>query len=252
MKIIGDFKDSGPIPHVVIDDVFSSKVFEQIKNAELPPLSEQCWDHYNNPLEKKYALNSALRIPPTLHWIMWIFTQSWGLQFVKEVTGMDDLVCDPKLTGAGVHRIARGGKLDLHLDHQTNPNMPGYERKVNLIYWIHPKWEEEWKGHLELWDGDGKPEEMVGEIMPKPNRMAIFECSNHSFHGHPDALECPPEEYRTSIALYYFRKTDAPLTRKKVKFVHRPGDVDNVGLQHLRDLRADPTSSNSVWRHTGL
>lgn len=251
MKITTEFATTQEIPHAVIDEVFSPKVFSELVNADLPPLSDAAWDKYHNPLEKKYTLNAALRIHPKLHWIMWHFTQGHGLQFVKQVTGMHDLVCDPKLTGAGIHRIAKGGKLDLHLDHQTNPNMPGYERKINLIYWIHPEWREEWGGHLELWGGEGRPQYLVSKIEPKPNRMALFECSDSSFHGHPDPLQCLPEVYRTSIALYYFRKTEQNLTRQKVKFVHRPGDVDNAGLQDLRDKRADPTQSNSIWR-TGL
>ena len=36
------------------------------------------------------------------------------------------------------------------------------------------------------------------------NRLAIFSTTSESFHGHPDALNCPEDMTRKSLALYYY------------------------------------------------
>jgi hypothetical protein len=42
------------------------------------------------------------------------------------------------------------------------------------------------------------------KIAPLFNRMAMFNTTGDSWHGHPDALTCPPDRSRRSIALYYY------------------------------------------------
>jgi hypothetical protein len=44
----------------------------------------------------------------------------------------------------------------------------------------------------------------VVSITPLYNRAVIFETSDMSYHGHPEALRCPEGVYRKSIALYYY------------------------------------------------
>ena len=40
-------------------------------------------------------------------------------------------------------------------------------------------------------------------ISPKFNRAVLFDTTQNSWHGLPDPIQCPEEEYRKSIAIYY-------------------------------------------------
>ena len=41
-------------------------------------------------------------------------------------------------------------------------------------------------------------------ILPVANRCVTFSTPDDALHGHPPPLECPPDEARKSIALYYY------------------------------------------------
>ena len=44
---------------------------------------------------------------------------------------------------------------------------------------------------------------MIKTISPKFNRAVLFDTTQNSWHGLPDPLKCPKDEYRKSIAIYY-------------------------------------------------
>jgi hypothetical protein len=60
-----------------------------------------------------------------------------------------------------------------------------------------------WKGNFELYDHNDLSEPVVS-IAPIFGRMAIFNTTSFSYHGHPDPLNCPLNVSRKSIALYYY------------------------------------------------
>ena len=53
--------------------------------------------------------------------------------------------------------------------------------------------------------------------------MLVFTTSVDSFHGHPDALTCPPGEARRVMALYYFTEEEQAV-RRATNYRARPGD----------------------------
>jgi len=123
------------------------------------------------------------------------------LALLEEITGIKPIVADPLLAGGGLHEIHRGGYLNVHTDFNFHPESK-LHRRLNLLYYLNPSWEDEWEGKLELW-----PEDLSGpfaSISPVINRMAIFETSEHSFHGHPKPLQVPPGVTRRSMAAYFY------------------------------------------------
>ena len=205
-KYAKEFQEAGPFPNIVIDNVFPDS-YVSLLAKEVADLSEDGkWFIYNSPLEKKHARED---LPPNLQELANSFQNVFMVQALSNLVGCE-LIPNPDLYGAGLHRISSGGKLDIHLDHNR---LDGMERKLNVIYWFHD----------------------VRKILPKRNRMAIFECSETSFHGHPDPLKCPADIFRTSLALYYYTKqvSDAP-ERPKVNFYPRPNDTDTPALRKLR------------------
>ena len=243
-----------PFPHCLVDNFLPPKLFNKIAHElqyQLPPMGSEVWYRYNNPLENKYALNDRDFFPETFGKLVAHLETKEFREALATLFHEIELFVPPDLNGAGIHKIGTGGKLDLHLDHNHTASLPGLERRINLIYWLHPEWDEEWLGHLELWKGVEKPEYCHAFIEPKPNRLALFECGDSSFHGHPDPLECPEGVYRTSLAMYYY----SPILRDeeerhKVHFYATPNEEYNEELEELRRLRSDPDSSRDVYRRT--
>ncbi len=61
--------------------------------------------------------------------------------------------------------------------------------------------DDAWGGALELWNDMAT--ECVKSIFPKFNRVVLWEPSDIAFHGHPTPLDCPPDTYRQTAAVYY-------------------------------------------------
>jgi len=240
-----------PFPFCVIDNLLPAEMFATCQDG-LPGMDSDAWVKYENPLELKYALNDKQLFPTAIQKLLDVFYSPTFCQMLPKLLGLPDeqLYPDPLLLGAGVHRIPRGGKLDIHLDHNRNPDLVGMERRVNAIFWFHSEWDPEWGGDLELWsESHGLPGVCAVSVIPHPNRLALFKASDKSFHGHPEPLGCPDGKYRTSLALYYYSKHLEDMeVRPKVKFVPIPGQKNSPELDSLRQRRADPNTSASVWR----
>ena len=75
--------------------------------------------------------------------------------------------------------------------------------------YLNPEWDSDaWNGDLELWDRSMS--KCAAKIAPIDNRLAVFSTTDFSYHGHADALTCPPDRSRRSIAMYYYT-VDRPL-----------------------------------------
>jgi hypothetical protein len=111
------------------------------------------------------------------------------------------LIPDPRFDGGGLHQIVRGGKLGIHSDFNKHEAY-GLDRRLNLLLYLNKNWREEYGGHLQLWDRNMTKCE--AKISPHFNRMMIFGTTDFTYHGHPDALQCPEGMTRKSLALYYF------------------------------------------------
>ena len=85
----------------------------------------------------------------------------------------------------------------MHVDFNLHDHLR-LDRRLNSILYLNQDWEEEWGGHLELWDSSMS--RCVQKIPPLLNRCVVFNTTDSSYHGHPDPLTCPPEVTRKSLA----------------------------------------------------
>lgn len=116
---------------------------------------------------------------------------------ISELTGIPELLSDPKQTGAGLHSIPPGGFLKMHTDFRYLPS--GWRRRLNLLIYLSPAWRAVWGGALIL----GKPPASK-TILPKAGRAVLFETTDSSWHGHPRPTLA--NIHRRSIAVYYYTK----------------------------------------------
>jgi hypothetical protein len=105
-----------------------------------------------------------------------------------------------------MHMTGPGGRLDVHIDFNYIENRR-LHRRLNLLLYLNPIWEERWGGHIQLWDQNVKCCRQA--FAPWFNRCVIFETSGISFHGvTPVTAEAPFP--RISFATYYYTRQPPP------------------------------------------
>jgi hypothetical protein len=164
------------------------------------------------------------------------------LEFLSQVTGIDDLIPDPRFEGGGLHQIVRGGKLGIHADFNKH-RVYGLDRRLNLLLYLNKDWREEYGGHLQLWDRSMTHCE--SKVAPLFNRVMIFGTTDFTYHGHPDPLTCPEGMTRKSLALYYFSngRPAAEVSGEHSTIFRKrgPEDLRPSAAQRLRQLAHDLT-----------
>jgi len=128
------------------------------------------------------------------------------LSDLSYITGIPNILADPELNGGGIHMTGPGGRLDVHVDFNYIEERK-LHRRVNLLLYLNPVWDESWGGHIQLWDREVKRCEAA--FAPALNRCVIFETSQTSYHGVTPISEAAPVP-RQSFATYYYTK-EAPL-----------------------------------------
>ena len=189
-----------PYPHIVFDDFFDPEIVDGILN-EFPDPNAIRWQRFDNAKEIKLASASEASFGPLTRLFLYHLNSITFLEFLSQVTGVQNLIPDPRFDGGGLHQIVRGGKLGIHADFNKHAAF-GLDRRLNLLLYLNKNWREEYGGHLQLWDRNMTKCE--AKIAPCFNRMMIFGTTDFTYHGHPDALLCPEGITRKSLALYYF------------------------------------------------
>jgi hypothetical protein len=101
--------------------------------------------------------------------------------------------------------------LNVHADFTSHPHKKTWARRLNVLFYFNPDWQEAWHGDLQLWDHN--MQNCVKRIYPIFNRCVIFRTDLESYHGVPERLECPEGMTRKSLALYYFTEEERPISR---------------------------------------
>jgi len=194
------YASAKPFPHVVFDDFFDPELLELVL-AEFPKPREIRWQRFDNEHEVKLASASEGSFGPATRLLLYHLNSATFLEFLSGVTGIKNLIPDPGFAGGGLHQIVPGGKLGIHVDFNKHHDY-GLDRRLNLLLYLNKDWQENYGGHLELWDRNMA--ECQAKVLPVFNRVMIFGTTDFTYHGHPDPLRCPDHMTRKSLALYYF------------------------------------------------
>jgi 2OG-Fe(II) oxygenase superfamily len=204
------FGNAQPFRHIVIDDFLD------------PSVCRSLLDHFPN-FEDRYALNEigevggkAVRMDVRefadvyRELDRYLQTPEF-LDYVSVVTGIPDLLYDPDYIGGGTHENREGQGLDQHVDFNFHPGTR-WHRRLNLIVYLNPEWDEAWGGNLQLqadpWNGDSRGP----TVAPLFNRAVIFETTERSWHGF-STIRLPQDRRtlsRKSFAIYLYTKERPP------------------------------------------
>lgn len=158
---------------------------------------------------------------------------------------------DMGLNGGGWHAHGAGGKLNTHLDYSIHPKL-AMERRLNIILYINENYDAKWGGSLGLWSHDEKenqPKDLIKSVEPLFNRAVIFDTTCNSWHGLPEAITCPENEARRSLAIYYLSEPRENVSRRgKALFAPSNAQKGDVDVVELIKKRAGVKSAEDVYR----
>lgn len=236
------FITAEPFPHLVIDSVF--RQLAEI-SAEIDQMPQDAWHRYDSPDEQgKRACHHLEHMGPETRRLLAELTSEPGVKLVEHLTGLTGLSPDSSLYGGGVHVTEPGGFLGLHLDNEVHPNT-GMHRRLNLIIYCTPNWQDFWGGELELWDRERRSAAV--KIAPLFGRCVLMETASHSYHAAAATwTNAPP---RKSLALYYWSPP-----RQRARFLSAAGETPSAAREAARLSRAglgSPTRQASGERGGG-
>lgn len=212
------YRSASPFPHIVLDDVLHPEAFAKAA-GEFPGMHDEFWKGYLHVNETKYSNTEPDTWGDTLTAVAREFCSPEFVAYLERLTGIGDLMPDWSMDGGGLHMTKRGGHLNIHADFSTHHTHENWARRVNILLYLNEEWDPSWGGLLELWDPDMTA--CQAKVTPAGNRMLVFTTSLDSFHGHPDALQCPEDVARRSMALYYFTEDDNAV-RRSTNYQARP------------------------------
>ena len=190
-----------PFPHIALDGLFDDDALDAVLR-EFPGPEGMKWRQFDSPMEKKLGYyHETSSISKTVRDFLNEMNSFEMLLWLEAVTGIEGLIPDPYFGGGGLHQIEAGGFLKVHADFNVHPKLK-LDRRLNMLVYLNKDWRDEYGGHLELWNQDGKS--VRTKYLPLFNRTVIFSTSDTSFHGHPHPLTPPPGRSRKSVSLYYY------------------------------------------------
>lgn len=206
-----ELQHSSPFPHVVIESFFQKGFCEELI-AAFPPFELACNVDEDGGRGGKATIEDIRSLGSAYARADDLFKSKDFAALVSDLTGIPDLLYDAKYFGGGTHENLPGQELDPHVDFNYHP-IENWHRRLNLIVYLNPEWEEEWGGTLDLyedaWNREKKPSVRV---LPFANRAVLFETSERSWHGF-ERIRQPPSRgriSRRSLAIYMYTKERPP------------------------------------------
>ena len=229
--LASQYRENTPCPHILLEDFLNSGIAAKMA-GEFPLSASAAWTQYKHANENKLGMPKRELFPATLGAVTDELNSPEFVAWVSELTGIPNLMADPMLEGGGLHQSGPGGYLNVHTDFSMHHFHTHWHRRVNLILYLNPGWQEEWGGSIELWErslsrksGQGKMSRCAAKYSPLLNHALIFTTDERSLHGFPDPLTCPEGQSRKSLALYYYTlEGDRKITGHSTDYFARPQD----------------------------
>ena len=201
------YANAKPYPFFMVDN-FLDPAFAKKVAASYPSFEDaqrQGLEFKTVNEQKKVQLTDAKLFPGTVAELNRALASPEFLSDLSYVTGIPNLVADEDLAGGGMHITGPGGRLDVHVDFNFLKSRQLY-RRINILLYLNPIWQDQWGGHIQLWDKDVK--NCLQAFAPVLNRCVVFETSDISFHGVTPITTAAPFP-RISFAAYYYTR-EAP------------------------------------------
>jgi 2OG-Fe(II) oxygenase superfamily len=198
------FATAQPFRHVVIEH-FLEPSFCQELIAQFPPFTAGDARNERGDAAGKSVIGQVARLGPAFRQFDRLMRDAGFLGALGRITAIPGLLYDEDYAGGGTHENLDGQELDPHVDFNYHPRW-GWHRRLNLIVFLNPEWEEAWGGCLELLrEPSSQAPEARRVVAPRANRAVLFETTEKSWHGFP-VIRTPPGKgiSRKSLAVYFY------------------------------------------------
>lgn len=230
-----EFTSSQPFRHVIIDKILDPEYCGKLM-AEFPAFDTTHALNERGETGRKAVFTDLARLGPAYARFDQMIRSPEFLALLSRITGIPSLLYDPEYVGGGTHENLDGQELDSHVDFNYHPRRQ-WHRRLNLIVFLNPEWEQDWGGCLELlpdpWTAEGARPAAV--VVPIANRAVLFETNEHSWHGFrriqlPGGMQ---HVSRRSVAVYFYsagRPASETEASHGTVYVHRqPGEQIRAG-----------------------
>lgn len=204
------FNSAEPFRYLVMDEFFRPEIANALLDS-FPAFDTRKAMNENGVVGGKCVHeNMALLGEPYCSLDQMIQSRAF-LDWLGQVTGIDELLYDPHYFGGGTHENRHGQDLDPHVDFNRHPKT-GFHRRLNLIVYLNREWRADWGGSIEFHTDPHLPPEQnqITYVEPVFNRAVLFETTHWSWHGFgriclPGGEQDPRS--RKSLALYFYSRT---------------------------------------------
>lgn len=188
-----------PYPHLHIEKFLPEDYVNKI--AESFKLPRNLKRHDQMFQKTKQTFNILNEFPNDIKNLVNYLHSKEFIKILENKFNIKSLVADPLLQGGGMHQSGIGGYLKIHSDF-IYLRKRKLKRRLNLLLYLNDVWEENWGGAIELWNPDMSKNFL--KVYPKINNCVMFRTDLESNHGFPDPINCPLDQFRKSIAIYYY------------------------------------------------
>lgn len=162
--------------------------------------------HFTRKGSCMYEYNDLLQTPKQDELVHALHSSEF-LRWLEDLTGVDKLLPDPHLVGAGYMKSFRGDTLQVHTDFNWVEETH-LHRAVSIIIYFNKDWQESWGGNLNFYDFDN--DKLLSSVKPDWGNMLVWTYHNLVYHGYPDPMTCPDGESRKGIRLFYYKSKSKP------------------------------------------
>ena len=193
-----EYQNAKPYPHLVLDNMFSTSALEAILE-EMPNWNSKSLIHQREDYLTKASLRSAVDMGSrTFSFVSAIHSASF-LYLLSQITGIEALLPDPYMSGAGLTIMPEGSRFDVHADRNTD-HYCGLKRRLVMLLYLNKEWSPDLGGQLELWDTSATACQKT--ITPDFNRVVLFEVTDVNFHAVRPVTK-GSGRLRRSLTVYY-------------------------------------------------